>query len=40
MLIKTSVPSDLKNIFEEQLLNNKTIGDKSHYEKLALNFSN
>lgn len=38
--INTSIPSDLKNILEEKLQNIKSIGDKNHYEKLSLNFSN
>jgi superfamily I DNA and/or RNA helicase/transcription elongation GreA/GreB family factor/very-short-patch-repair endonuclease len=38
--INTSVPDDLKKIFEKKLENIKSIGDKNHYEKLPLNFSN
>ena len=38
--INTSVPDDLKQTFEKKLENIKSIGDKNHYEKLPLNFSN
>ncbi|MBK8724278.1 MAG: hypothetical protein IPL95_19110 [Saprospiraceae bacterium] len=38
--INTSVPDDLKQTFEKNLENIKSIGDKNHYEKLPLNFSN
>ena len=38
--INTSVPVDLKETFEKKLQNIKSIGDKNHYEKLPLNFSN
>ena len=38
--INTSAPDDLKQIFEKKLENIKSIGDKNHYEKLPLNFSN
>jgi superfamily I DNA and/or RNA helicase/very-short-patch-repair endonuclease/KaiC/GvpD/RAD55 family RecA-like ATPase len=38
--INTSVPADLKQTFEKKLENIKSIGDKNHYEKLPLNFSN
>ena len=38
--INTSVPADLKETFKEKLQNIKSIGDKNHYEKLPLNFSN
>jgi superfamily I DNA and/or RNA helicase/very-short-patch-repair endonuclease/transcription elongation GreA/GreB family factor len=38
--INTSVSDDIKQIFEKKLENIKSIGDKNHYEKLPLNFSN
>lgn len=38
--INTSVPDDLKQVFQKKLENIKSIGDKNHYEKLPLNFSN
>ena len=38
--INTSIPDDLKQTFEKKLENIKSIGDKNHYEKLPLNFSN
>jgi superfamily I DNA and/or RNA helicase/transcription elongation GreA/GreB family factor/very-short-patch-repair endonuclease len=38
--INSSVPTDLKSTFKEKLHNIKSIGDKNHYEKLPLNFSN
>lgn len=38
--INTSVPTDLKETFEKKLHNISSIGDKNHYEKLPLNFSN
>jgi superfamily I DNA and/or RNA helicase/transcription elongation GreA/GreB family factor/very-short-patch-repair endonuclease len=38
--INTSVSDDLKQTFEKKLKNISSIGDKNHYEKLPLNFSN
>ena len=38
--INTSVPTDLKEIFEKKLQNITSISDKNYYEKLPLNFSN
>ena len=38
--INTSVPADLKEIFEKKLQSITSIGDKNHYEKLTLNSSN
>lgn len=38
--INTSIPDDLKQAFEKKLQNITSIGEKNHYEKLPLNFSN